>query len=197
MRSGRAHHVHSKVLACVGLERAVALAEAGQLPVAAGRLRAGAAAIRAWVLAHGFDATLGAFTRTPGRDLDAALLVIPLVGFLDGRDPRVASTVAAIRRGLARDELVYRYRGADGLAGDEGAFVLCSCWLVEALAHLGQLDEAHRLFERLLARRSAVGLLAEEIDPTSGEQLGNYPQAFSHIGLINAAVTLAERAGRG
>jgi len=119
--------------------------------------------------------------------------VIPLVDFLGPDDPRVAGTVDAIQRHLARDELVYRYLGPDGLPGGEGAFVICSFWLIEALAHLGRLDQAHQLFQRMLRRRNDLGLLAEEIDPETGEQRGNFPQAFSHVGLINAALTLAER----
>lgn len=150
-------------------------------------------AIRSWILEHGYDPKRGTFTRTPGGGLDAALLVIPLVGFLEKDDPRVAGTVENIRKQLARDELVYRYLGPDGVAGGEGTFVICSFWIVEALAHLGHLDEAHALFTRLLVRRNDLGLLAEEIEPESGEQRGNFPQAFSHIGLINAALTLAEK----
>lgn len=138
---------------------------------------------------------IGAFTRVPGHGLDAALLVIPLVGLLPPTDPRVVSTVETIRDRLARNELVYRYLGPDGLPGGEGAFVICSFWLVEALAHLGRLDEAHEHFARLLDRRNDLGLLAEEIDPESGEPRGNFPQALSHIGLINAALTLEEKEG--
>ena len=192
VRSGRAQHIHSKVMGWVGLERALELARAGDLQLQLEPLTRTRDAIRSWILENGYSPALGAFTRTPGRDLDAALLVIPLVGFLPPDDPRVASTVEAIRQRLARAELVYRYLGPDGLPGGEGAFVICSFWLVEALAHLGRLDEAHESFTRLLERRNDLGLLAEQIDPETGQQLGNFPQAFSHIGLINAALTLAE-----
>mgnify|MGYP001238895947 CR=1 FL=1 len=193
VRSGRAHHVHSKIMAWVGLERMIELARTTPLRLRIDALARTRDAIRAWVLEHGYNPELGAFTRTPGRELDASLLVIPLVGFLGPEDSRVAETVDAIQRHLARDELVYRYLGPDGLPGGEGAFVICSFWLIEALAHLGRLDQAHELFQRMLRRRNDLGLLAEEIDPETGEQRGNFPQAFSHVGLINAALTLAER----
>ena len=192
VRSGRAQHVHSKVMAWAGLRAARELAQRDSLGVSPSELTRVADEIHAWVLAHGYDAAAGSFTRTPGHNLDAALLVIPLVDFLPYRDPRVISTVEAVQRHLAHDDLVYRYVGQDGLPGGEGAFVLCSFWLVEALAHIGRLDEAHANFQRLLQRRNVLGLLSEEIDPGSGAFLGNFPQAFSHIGLINAAVTLQE-----
>ena len=193
VRSGRAQHIHSKVMAWVGLQAALEIAQHVPLPISVAHLARTADEIQAWVLRHGYDADLGAFTRTlGGGDLDAALLVIPMVDFLDQSDPRVAQAVRAIERGLSHDDLVHRYLGVDGLPGEEGAFLICSFWLVEALARTGRLDEAHERFQRLLARANPLGLLAEEIDPVSGEQLGNFPQAFSHIGLINAALTLHE-----
>ncbi|ACZ40622.1 glycoside hydrolase family 15 protein [Sphaerobacter thermophilus] len=193
VRSGRAQHIHSKVMAWVGLQAAIEIAQHERLPISVPHLERTADEIQAWVLRHGYDPGLGAFTRTYGSgDLDAALLVVPLVDFLDQRDPRVAEAVRAIERRLTRDDLVHRYLGEDGLPGEEGAFLICSFWLVEALARTGRLDEAHERFQRLLARANPLGLLAEEVDPVSGEQLGNFPQAFSHIGLINAAVTLHE-----
>ncbi|MDI3340283.1 MAG: glycoside hydrolase family 15 protein [Sphaerobacter sp.] len=193
VRSGRAQHIHSKVMSWVGLQAAMEMANRARRPLPVERWGRTAAAIHAWVQRHRYAPHLGAFTRTPGGpDLDAALLVMPLVGFLPARDSRVVSTVATIQRRLARGDLVYRYLGEDGLPGGEGAFVLCSFWLVEALAYVGRLDEAHAHFQRLLTRRNALGLLSEEIDPASGALLGNYPQAFSHIGLINAALTLQE-----
>lgn len=192
VRTGRAQHVHSKVMAWVGLDRAIELARAGDLRLELAPLTRTRDAIRSWILDNGYSHALGAFTRTPGHGLDAALLVIPLVGFLPPDDARVVSTVEAIQRHLARAELVHRYLGPDGLPSGEGAFLICSFWLVEALARLGRLDEAHAIFVRLLERRNDLGLLAEQIDPETDEQLGNFPQAFSHIGLINAALTLAE-----
>jgi len=194
VRSGRAQHVHSKVMAWVGLDLIIELAERyDRIEISTEHARATANAIHDWVVDVGYDTRLRAFTRTPGTsDLDAALLVIPLVHFLPPDDPRVSSTIDAIRTHLAVDELVYRYRGEDGLVGHEGAFLICSFWLVEALARSGRIDEAHRLFQQLLDRRNDVGLLSEEIDPDTGALLGNFPQGFSHIGLINAALTLEE-----
>lgn len=194
VRSGRAQHVHSKVMAWVGLDLIIELAERyDRIRVSTEHARATADAIKSWVVDVGYDTHLRAFTRTPGSpDLDAALLVIPLVHFLPPDDPRISTTIDAIRRHLAIDDLVYRYRGDDGLPGQEGAFLICSFWLVEALARTGQVDEAHRLFRRLIDRRNDLGLLSEEIDPDTGALLGNFPQGFSHIGLINAALTLEE-----
>jgi GH15 family glucan-1,4-alpha-glucosidase len=125
--------------------------------------------------------------------LDASLLAIPLVGFLPPEDPRVVGTVAAIERHLVRDGLVMRYdtgTGEDGLPPGEGTFLACSFWLADVLVLLGRHDEARRLFERLLSLCNDVGLLAEEYDPLHGRMLGNFPQAFSHIGLINTALNL-------
>ncbi|WP_051006625.1 glycoside hydrolase family 15 protein, partial [Nitrolancea hollandica] len=161
VRSGRAQHIHSKIMAWVGLERAIELGRIDGIEMPINRITTVCGAIRSWVLEHGFDPAVGAFTRTPGDGLDASLLVIPIMHFLDPHDRRVVQTVEAIQRRLADQELVYRYRGTDGLPGGEGAFVICSFWLVEALAHLGRLDEARANFERLLARRTRLGLLAE------------------------------------
>ncbi|MEU8660760.1 glycoside hydrolase family 15 protein [Actinoplanes philippinensis] len=127
--------------------------------------------------------------------MDAALLLIPRVGFLPGDDPRVTGTVEAIRRELCQDGFVLRYRpehdNVDGLPGTEGAFLACSFWLVDALHGAGRRDEAEQLFERLLALRNDVGLLAEEYDPATGRHLGNTPQAFSLVGLVNSARQLS------
>lgn len=131
--------------------------------------------------------------------MDASALLLPLVGFLPHHDPRVRGTVDAIRRELCADGLVQRYRtdvqSPDGLAGGEGAFLLCSFWLVDNLALRGDIDEAGEMFERLLALRNDVVLLAEEYDPVERTQLGNFPQAFSHVGLINSAHALAGPSG--
>jgi GH15 family glucan-1,4-alpha-glucosidase len=191
VRSGRAQHVHSKIMAFVGMQRGLELIKDNGLKLDASKLKGTSDAIRDWLLTYGFDKQLGAFTRTPNGDLDAAVLVAPLVGFLDSSDPRISGTVDAIQRHLAKNELVYRYLGKDGLPGQEGAFVICSFWLVEALAHIGRIDEAHEIFQAMLDHRNDLGLLSEEIHPKTGELLGNFPQAFSHIGLINAALTLA------
>jgi GH15 family glucan-1,4-alpha-glucosidase len=147
------------------------------------------------VCANGYDADRNTFTQYyGGADLDAALLVIPRVGFLPWDDARVAGTVRAVQQELCEDGFVLRYRthsGVDGLPGDEGAFLACSFWLVDALHGVGRTAEARDLFERLLALRNDVGLLAEEWDPVAQRQVGNFPQAFSHEPLINSARQLS------
>jgi GH15 family glucan-1,4-alpha-glucosidase len=192
VRSGLAQHIHSKIMAWLGLVRCLELAQCHPRLHSIQRYAPVRDEIFQWIMEHGVDPARGCFTATPGGHLDASLLVIPLVGFLPGRDPRVTATIDAVQQRLANRELVYRYHGPDGLPGGEGAFVICSFWLVEALARAGRVGEAHAHFQRLLERCNDVGLLAEEIDPATGEQLGNFPQALSHIGLINAALTLAE-----
>jgi GH15 family glucan-1,4-alpha-glucosidase len=147
------------------------------------------------VCAKGFNAELGTFTQSYGsKELDASLLMIALVGFLPPGDKRVRSTVEAIEHRLMGDGLVRRYdtkAEADGLPAGEGAFLACSFWLVDNLVLLGRLDDARALFERLLALRNDLGLLSEEYDPAAKRLVGNYPQAFSHIALINSAYNLA------
>ncbi|MFD4258726.1 glycoside hydrolase family 15 protein [Streptomyces sp. NPDC058534] len=195
IRGARRHFVHSKVMAWVAVDRTIRLAQAGALNMDLAPLIELRATIHHEVCAKGFDPARNTFTQSYGsRELDAATLLIPLVGFLPPDDPRVVGTVDAVRRELSTpDGLVRRYptlgdrTGVDGLKGDEGAFVLCSFWLVDGLALTGRLDEARSLFERLLALRNDLGLLAEEYDPVQQRQLGNFPQAFSHMGLIQSA----------
>ncbi|MEU5239772.1 glycoside hydrolase family 15 protein [Streptomyces lydicus] len=202
IRGPRRHFVHSKVMAWVAVDRTVRLAEAGALDVDLCALKKLREAIHHEVCTRGFDPARNTFTQSYGSpELDASLLVIPRVGFLPPKDPRVMGTVDAIRRELATpDGFVRRYltagdsTGVDGLAGDEGTFLLCSFWLVDALALIGRLDEAHALFDRLLTVRNNLGLLAEEYDPLAGRQLGNFPQAFSHMGLIRSALLLHQLA---
>ncbi len=187
------HHVFSKVMAWVALDRGAMLAEKRGLDAEAARWHAEADAVRADVLEKGWDADRETFVQVYGEpQLDAALLVIPALRFLTPRDPRVKSTLAAVRRELATpcEELIYRYRATDGLGGDEGAFVICSFWMIQALAMTGGLDEAERLFKNLLRRFEPLGLAAEEIDPATGEQMGNFPQGLSHASLINTAYIL-------
>jgi GH15 family glucan-1,4-alpha-glucosidase len=204
VRGGRRHFVHSKIMAWAAVDRTVRLAQAGALAMdpadldALSQLRAD---IHAEVCDKGYDPIRNTFTQSYGsNDLDASLLLIPRTGFLPPDDPRVVGTVAAVRRELTTaDGLVHRYptsgrrTGSDGLPGDEGAFLLCSFWLVDALALTGQRNEARHLYERLLEASSDLGLLAEEYDPATGDQLGNFPQAFSHIGLVLSAVLLHEQ----
>jgi GH15 family glucan-1,4-alpha-glucosidase len=150
------------------------------------------------VCTHGFDAKLGSFVQSYGsRQLDAALLQIPLVGFLRADDARVRGTIAAIEQRLLVDGFVRRYdtgSDVDGLGGSEGVFLACSFWLADCMVLQGRHDEARALFERLLTLRNDVGLLAEEYDPHACRQLGNFPQAFSHIALVNTAHNLSRAA---
>ncbi|MFD9504375.1 glycoside hydrolase family 15 protein [Streptomyces sp. NPDC060035] len=197
IRGQRRHFVHSKVMAWVAADRAVRTLEDDPcLPGDADRWRAMRDAVHADVCEKGYDPVRNTFTQYYGsQELDASTLLIARTGFLPPDDPRVVGTVDAVRNGLARDGLIRRYstEGAsvDGLPGDEGAFIACSFWLVDALLRIGRTDDAEVLFERLLELRNDVGLLAEEYDTVALRQLGNYPQAFSHIGLVNSAVDLA------
>jgi GH15 family glucan-1,4-alpha-glucosidase len=197
IRGPRRHFVHSKVMAWVAADRAVRMV--GKLghtgPVE--RWRAMRDRIHVEVCDKGFDPERGTFTQSYGsRELDAALLLIPIVGFLPPKDPRVTGTIDAIKRELTTDGFVLRYptserNDIDGLPGAEGVFLACSFWLAEALALVGRKHEAMELFERLLALTNDVGLLAEEYDPVQGRQLGNFPQAFTHINLIHTAQALS------
>jgi GH15 family glucan-1,4-alpha-glucosidase len=196
MRGGRRHFVHSKVMAWAGVDRGVQAVERFGLPGPADRWKALRKEIAHEVLDRGFDAERGTFTQFYGsRGLDAALLLIPHVGFLPWNDPRVVGTVDAVARELNHDGLLLRYRpdvdGVDGLPGGEGAFLACSFWMVDALVGTGRLDDARRRFERLLDLRNDVGLLAEEYDPAARRQVGNFPQAFSHVGLVASAADMA------
>ena len=148
--------------------------------------------IRADILEHGYSPTLGAFTQAYDESvLDASTLMLPLVGFLAADDPRMRSTVERISEQLTDEQgLVYRYRSDDGLAGSEGIFTICTFWLVDNLAMQGQVNEGRALFERLLSYGGQLGLYSEEIDSGSSMALGNYPQAFSHMALINSALNL-------
>jgi GH15 family glucan-1,4-alpha-glucosidase len=202
IRGARRHFVHSKVMAWVAVDRTIRLAEAGALDMDLAPLVELRATIHSEVCDKGFDPVRNTFTQSYGsQELDAATLLIPRTGFLPPEDPRVIGTVDAVRRELSTDDgLVYRYPtcgeevGVDGLTGDEGTFFLCNFWLVDGLALTGRLDEARALFERLLALRNDLGLLAEEYDPAQRRQLGNFPQAFSHMGLIQSALLLQQMA---
>ncbi|MYW09154.1 glycoside hydrolase family 15 protein, partial [Streptomyces sp. SID2563] len=192
------HFVHSKVMAWVAADRAVrSLEDDPSLAGDADRWRAMRDAVHREVCEKGYDPVRNTFTQSYGsRELDAATLLIARTGFLPPDDPRVIGTVDAVREELGSDGLVRRYStdggSIDGLPGGEGAFLACSFWLADALRMTGRPEEATELFERLLALRNDVGLLAEEYDTAAGRQLGNFPQAFSHIGLVGTAVALAE-----
>jgi GH15 family glucan-1,4-alpha-glucosidase len=194
-RSGRFHHTHSKALCWVALERLIQMHDAGHLQASVTRFRVERDAIRSEIESRGFSERIGSYTRTfDGDELDASLLTLPLHGYVDAAHPRMRATWARICEQLGRGPLVYRYRGTDdGLPRGEGAFGICSFWAVECLARGGDLARATAAFERLLEYANDVGLYAEEIDPDTQAALGNFPQAFTHVGLINAALTLAEQ----
>jgi GH15 family glucan-1,4-alpha-glucosidase len=194
-RSGRFHNTHSKVLCWVALDRLIKMHEAGHLEGSVELFRADRDEIHKEIEAHGYNERIGSYTRTfDGDEMDASLLTLAMYGYIEGTNPRMRSTCARIHQKLARDGLVYRYEAStdDGLPPGEGAFGICSFWAVECVARGGNVEGATRTFEQLLAYANDVGLFAEEIDPDTGVALGNFPQAFTHIGLINAALTLGE-----
>ena len=191
------HILYSKLMCWVALDRAVRMADQLHAGHRVNEWSATAATIRTAILDQGWNAQIGAFTQSFGSpELDAAALMVPIVGFLPASDPRVASTVDAIIHGLSDSRgLVYRYKpesGVDGVTGSEGTFLLCTFWLARALADGGRLAEAREVFENAVSHVNDVGLLAEEIDSATGEQLGNFPQAFSHVGLVNAAWSIQQ-----
>ena len=190
---------HSKMMAWVAFDRAVRIHDEFGREGPVDQWRAMRDEIKAQVLSCGWSERKQAFTQSYGSDeLDASILLMPIVGFLPADDPRFVSTVEAIRRELSVDGLLLRYRSQDeqhidGLPAGEGVFLACSFWLVEVLALQGRLEEAQELFDRLLGLRNDVGLLSEEYDPKTGMLLGNFPQAFTHLALVEAALTLDER----
>ena len=199
-RGGRQHFVFSKVWCWVALDRAIKAARALGLPGDVERWRRVRAEIREDVLAKGYDAQRGAFVQAYGsKALDAANLMLPLVGFIRADDPRMRSTIEAIERELTSPQgLVYRYKGFDdGLGGREGTFTICTFWLADDLIALGEIDRARALFETLRGYANDLGLFSEEIDAESGEMLGNFPQAFTHLAFINTAVQLHKAGVRG
>jgi GH15 family glucan-1,4-alpha-glucosidase len=198
VRGPRRHFTHSKIMAWVAFDRAVKTVELGVHGPSSrvDRWRRLRDEIHAEVCARGFDAQRGCFTQSYGSpELDASLLMIPTVGFLPPEDPRVAGTVAAIERELLHDGFVHRYlaAGVDGLPPGEGVFLACTFWLADCYALLGRQAEAERLYERLLTVRNDVGLLAEEYDPVGKRLLGNFPQALSHLALVNTAFNLSRK----
>jgi GH15 family glucan-1,4-alpha-glucosidase len=199
MRGRARHFTHSRLMAWVAYDRAVRAVEAFGLSGPVAEWRRIRDAIRDDILANGWSEKRKSFVQSYGSDaLDASLLLMPLVGFLAADDPRVVATVDAIHNELTHDGLVLRYRteeAGDGLSGGEGTFLVCSFWMVDALAMIGRRDKAEELFERLLSMRNDLGLLAEEYDPVAKRQLGNFPQAFSHVGIVNSANNLVSRGG--
>jgi len=201
VRGPRRHFTHSKVLAWVAFDRAVKAVELWGLDAPVDRWRRLRQEIHDEVTREGFNVELNAFTQSYGSsELDASTLLIPILGFLPAHDRRVIGTIEAIQRDLTQDGFVERYKThdanpVDGLSGREGAFLPCSFWLVDALVMLGRMDQARELFERLLGVQNDLGLLAEEYDPREGRLLGNFPQAFTHVGLVNSAYNLSNHAG--
>jgi GH15 family glucan-1,4-alpha-glucosidase len=192
------HFTHSKMMCWVALDRAVRLAEAGRLP--RGRLAGWseeARTIHDFVERRCWSDELSTYVRSAGStELDASLLLGALMAFPSDRDPQMTRTIDAVRKELGDGVLLYRYKGGDGLPGEEGAFLCCSFWLVDALARTGRLDEASDAMRELIGLANDVGLYAEEVDRESGEFLGNFPQGLVHLALINAAISM-NRAGRG
>jgi GH15 family glucan-1,4-alpha-glucosidase len=201
VRGGRRHFVHSKMQCWVALERAIRLANFRGLPADIVRWQTARDQIYEDIMAKGWNTDIGAFVQYYGSDvLDASNLLLPLVKFMGPNDPRMASTLERTRHALVSDSLVYRYdpskAASDGLPGSEGTFSICTFWLVECLTRSGRLDEARLIFEKMLTYANHLGLYAEEIG-ASGEALGNFPQAFTHLALISAAYNLDRAMHRG
>jgi GH15 family glucan-1,4-alpha-glucosidase len=192
------HFVHSKLMCWVALDRGLRLAGLLREDAPVAEWERGRDEVRAAVLLHGIDADRGTFMRAfDDPAVDAALLELPMMGFLPGDDERVLATIERVRTELGHDELVLRYRTDDGLSGDEGAFLPCSFWLAQALACAGRHDEAADVFERACGRANDVGLLPEEIDPVTGDFLGNFPQGLSHLALLAATGALEDHPSGG
>jgi GH15 family glucan-1,4-alpha-glucosidase len=197
VRGGARHFLFSKLMMWLAVDLGIRLIEdhdgAAAVPT---HWRAARDEMRRRIETEGVDQARGVFTQAFGSTaLDAAALQIPNLGFLPADDPRVLATIEAIDEELGENGHIYRYRTDDGLEGDEGTFAFCTLWMVTALARSGQIERAKERFEMVLSHTNDLGLLAEEIDPHSGEQLGNFPQAFSHVGIISAALAIdaAER----
>jgi GH15 family glucan-1,4-alpha-glucosidase len=194
------HNTHSKLMCWAALDRVLWLHEAIGLPLDAARMHAEREALRADIEAHGFNAALGSYVGYYGGSaVDASLLLIPRLGYVAAGDARMRGTLGQVTEQLAVGGLLYRYpagAGYDGIGGTENLFAICSFWCVDCLARQGRLDEAHAMFERLLALRNHAGLYAEEFDVKTLAPLGNYPQAFSHVGMITAALSLGAAAGQ-
>jgi GH15 family glucan-1,4-alpha-glucosidase len=194
VRSSPQHWTQSKMMCAVAVDRALRLAGAGQIPSRhTARWQSAEVAIREFIERQCWSEAKGSYVRHPGTsELDASLLLGVVFAYRQPGDPRMRGTVEAIRRELAHGPFVYRYSGEDGLSGQEGAFLTCSFWLVEALALQGRREEAAGLMAELVGTANDVGLFSEEVDPATGQFLGNVPQGLTHLGLINAALTLEE-----
>jgi GH15 family glucan-1,4-alpha-glucosidase len=192
VRGGPQHFLYSKLMCWAAVDRGLKLADEYGVEADRSHWSSTRDAIRHAIETQGYNEDIGAFTQALGTTaLDATALQIPRVGFLPATDPRVLSTIDRIQRDLTRNGLVYRYRNEDGLQGGEGAFLICTFWLIDVLALAGQLDEARKMYDRVLSFANDVGLFSEEIDPRTGMFLGNFPQGFTHLALIRSAVDLA------
>jgi GH15 family glucan-1,4-alpha-glucosidase len=186
--------LYSKLMCWVAVDRAIALADRLGAADRVDRWKVTRDEISEAIMTRGWSDDVGAFTQSFGGDaLDASCLMMAIVGFLPADHPRMRATIDAVAAGLTDERgLVYRYRAADGLEGDEGTFLLCSFWLAQTLALAGDVDRARATFEAAVMYVNDIGLLSEEVDSRTGELLGNFPQALSHIGLVNAAWAIAE-----
>ena len=193
MRRAPAHHLSSKLLCWVALDRALKLAQAGLLQGDVACWQRERQALRAAILCRGYNPRVGAFTQVfDGEALDASVLLMPIVGFIPADDARMRSTVERVREHLTQRGLVYRYRSHDGLRGSEGAFAICSFWMVDNLALQGRVAEARALFEHVVSFANDLGLMAEEIEPADGRLLGNFPQGYTHLALIRSALAIGQ-----
>lgn len=202
VRGGYQHFVHSKLMCWVAIDRGLKIAEKQGKACPKEKWEQVREEIKNEILLKGFNKKLNSFVQSYDSDtLDATSLLIPIYKFLPFNDPRVQGTLNAILKNLTTKEgLVYRYKAEetdDGLNCDEGAFLICSFWLIDVLAYSGRIDEARSILLKMLDYASPTGLLAEEVDPKTGEALGNYPQAYSHIGLINSALYLEKARRKG
>ncbi|MDQ2982745.1 MAG: glycoside hydrolase family 15 protein [Actinomycetota bacterium] len=196
VRRKETHFTQSKAFCWVALDRASRLAEQGHIPDRSDRWRAAAAEIRTFLDDQAWDPERRSYVRAPDlRELDASLLTLVMMGYDDPKGERMIGTIDAVRRELGRGPFLRRYLGDDGVPGDEGAFLTCSFWLVDALAAAGRIAEARSLMEDLLELANDVGLYSEEIDPRTGEFLGNFPQGLSHLALVNAAMSIQDAEG--
>jgi len=193
VRAETTHFTQSKALCWVALDRACLLAERELIPDRSQSWRTEADAIKAFVAAEGWSEEKNSYVRAPDlQEIDASLLTLAILSYEHPLNDRLQGTIDAVRRELQEGPFVYRYRGEDGVQGEEGAFLTCSFWLVDALARQGKLDEARSLMDELVETANDVGLYSEEIDPSSGEFLGNFPQGLTHLALINAAISIAD-----
>ncbi|MEX2582321.1 MAG: glycoside hydrolase family 15 protein, partial [Gemmatimonadota bacterium] len=193
-RGPRGRHTLSMALCAVALEDLLGMHDQGVIRVPVERYREVSQRIRREIETNGYNSDIGSYTATPdGEQVDASLLTLPLYGYIDAADPRMQSTLRRIREQLARGNLYYRSEVASDGSQEEGTFAVCAFWAIELVALAGEFDHARKAFEDVLSYANDVGLFAEEIDPDSGDALGNMPQAFTHIGLINAAVALVEQ----